>query len=89
MRDGDDFVRITTSLKKEDGSRAIGTKLDRASPAFASVSGNKSFSGLAVLFGKQYITQYKPVTDASGSVIAILFVGIDISKEFAQMQNVF
>ncbi|MCA7000194.1 methyl-accepting chemotaxis protein [Dickeya solani] len=87
VRDGDDFVRITTSLKKEDGSRAIGTKLDRASPAFASVSGNKSFSGLAVLFGKQYITQYKPVTDASGSVIAILFVGIDISKEFAQMQK--
>ncbi|WP_038901965.1 methyl-accepting chemotaxis protein [Dickeya dadantii] len=87
VRDGDDFVRITTSLKKEDGSRAIGTKLDRASPAFAHVSGNKSFSGLAVLFGKQYITQYKPVTDASGSVIAILFVGIDISKEFAQMQK--
>ncbi|WOA52974.1 methyl-accepting chemotaxis protein [Dickeya solani] len=87
VRDGDDFVRITTSLKKEDGSRAIGTRLDRASPAFASVSGNKSFSGLAVLFGKQYITQYKPVTDASGSVIAILFVGIDISKEFAQMQK--
>ncbi|MCI4214510.1 Cache 3/Cache 2 fusion domain-containing protein [Dickeya dianthicola] len=87
VRDGDDFVRITTSLKKEDSSRAIGTKLDRASPAFAPVSGNKSFSGLAVLFGKQYITQYKPVTDASGSVIAILFVGIDISKEFAQMQK--
>ncbi|SLM64404.1 MULTISPECIES: methyl-accepting chemotaxis protein [Dickeya] len=87
VRDGDDFVRITTSLKKEDGSRAIGTKLDRTSPAFASVSANKVFSGLAVLFGKQYITQYKPVTDASGNVIAILFVGIDISKEFAQMQK--
>ncbi|ACZ78213.1 methyl-accepting chemotaxis protein [Dickeya parazeae] len=87
VRDGDDFVRITTSLKKEDGSRAIGTKLDRASPAFAPVSSNKSFSGLAVLFGKQYITQYKPVTDASGNVIAILFVGIDISKEFALMQK--
>ncbi|QDX29039.1 methyl-accepting chemotaxis protein [Dickeya poaceiphila] len=87
VRDGDDFVRIATSLKKEDGSRAIGTKLDRTSPAFTSVSGNNAFSGLAVLFGKQYITQYQPVTDASGNVIAILFVGIDISKEFALMQK--
>ncbi|MGM3174662.1 methyl-accepting chemotaxis protein [Dickeya lacustris] len=87
VRDGDDFVRITTSLKKEDGARAIGTKLDRTSPAFAAITENKVFSGLAVLFGKQYITQYKPVTGSGGNVIAILFVGIDISKEFAQMQK--
>ena len=34
VRDGDDFVRVTTSLKKEDGSRAVGTLLDRSHPAY-------------------------------------------------------
>lgn len=29
---GDDFVRVTTSVKKENGERAVGTQLDRASP---------------------------------------------------------
>lgn len=31
---GDDFVRISTSLKKEDGSRAMGTFLGKKSPAY-------------------------------------------------------
>ncbi|ACS84603.1 methyl-accepting chemotaxis protein [Musicola paradisiaca] len=87
VRDGDDFVRVTTSLKKEDGTRAIGTKLDRESPAYAPVTGNRVYRGLTTLFGKQYITQYQPVSDHTGNVIAILFVGVDISKEFTQMQQ--
>jgi methyl-accepting chemotaxis protein len=32
-RDGDDFIRITTSVRKQDGQRAIGTPLDRSQPA--------------------------------------------------------
>ena len=33
VADGEDFVRVTTSVKKENGDRAVGTQLDRASPA--------------------------------------------------------
>jgi methyl-accepting chemotaxis protein len=86
-RHGDDFIRITTSLKKQDGSRAIGTLLDRASPAYKQIMAGNSFHGLANLFGKQYITEYQPVTDAKGQIIAILFVGIDIGREYAQMRE--
>ena len=64
VRNGDDFVRVTTSLKKQDGSRAIGTLLDRKSPAYALVASGRIYTGLATLFGKRYITQYKPVSDA-------------------------
>ncbi|TKC81319.1 HAMP domain-containing protein [Trinickia terrae] len=87
-RTGDDFVRVTTSLRKQDGSRAIGTLLDRKSPAYASLMAGKVFSGLATLFGKRYITQYKPVTDASGKLVGALFVGVDVSKEIAAVQDV-
>ncbi|WP_395004735.1 Cache 3/Cache 2 fusion domain-containing protein, partial [Undibacterium sp.] len=34
VRDGDDFIRITTSHKKENGARAIGTMMDRTHPAY-------------------------------------------------------
>ena len=40
-RTGDDFVRVTTSLKKQDGTRAIGTLLDRKGPAYAPVLAGK------------------------------------------------
>lgn len=87
VRDGDDFVRITTSLKKEDGSRAIGTKLDRESPAYSLIMKGDSYSGLATLFGKQYITRYQPIPDSTGKIIGILFVGVDITKQFTVMQQ--
>ncbi|CAM2196638.1 methyl-accepting chemotaxis protein II, aspartate sensor receptor [Paraburkholderia kururiensis] len=85
VRSGDDFVRVTTSLKKQDGSRAIGTLLDRKGPAYGPVLAGRTFTGLAPLFGKRYITQYKPVMDAAGRVIGALFVGVDVG---AQIQSV-
>ncbi|XTZ37964.1 methyl-accepting chemotaxis protein [Salmonella enterica] len=87
VRSGDDFVRIATSLRKENGDRAIGTKLDRASPAFTPVMKGDVYRGLALLFGKRYITQYQPVKDSSGVTIAILFVGVDISRSWEVMRN--
>ncbi|MFL9857461.1 Cache 3/Cache 2 fusion domain-containing protein [Paraburkholderia madseniana] len=86
-RSGDDFVRVTTSLKKQDGSRAIGTLLDRKAPAYGLIMANKSYTGLAALFGKRLITQYRPITDASGRVIGALFVGVNVDKEIQSVQD--
>ncbi|CAG9191935.1 Methyl-accepting chemotaxis protein [Paraburkholderia tropica] len=86
-RSGDDFVRVTTSLKKQDGSRAIGTLLDRKGPAYEPIVGGRSFAGLAQLFGKQYITEYRPITDASGKVIGALFVGVDVDKQIDAIKS--
>jgi len=77
VRSGDDFIRISTSLTKQDGSRAIGTLLDRQSPAYARIMAGQPYVGRALLFERFYMTQYTPVRDSSGRVIAILFVGFD------------
>ncbi|MGL4429469.1 MAG: methyl-accepting chemotaxis protein [Silvania sp.] len=87
VRSGDDFVRVATSLRKENGDRAIGTVLDPASPAWAVVTQGEVYRGLAPLFGKRYITQYQPVKDAGGQVIAIIFVGIDITHSWNAMRE--
>jgi methyl-accepting chemotaxis protein len=84
---GDDFVRISTSVKKENGERAVGTVLDHASPAYAAVREGKTYVGLATLFGKQFITQYDPVKDAAGRVIGVLYVGVDISADLVALKS--
>nr|MBP8287871.1 Cache 3/Cache 2 fusion domain-containing protein [Rhodoferax sp.] len=61
VRSGDDFVRISTSLKNDQGERAIGTLLDRTHPGYQAVAAGNSFVGLATLFGRQYMTQYDPI----------------------------
>ena len=88
VRSGDDFIRISTSLTKQDGSRAIGTVLDRQGPAYSRVVGGQTYIGRAVLFDRSYMTQYSPVRDASGKVIAVLFIGFDYTDEQnAQFDN--
>lgn len=82
-----EFIRISTSLRKEDGERAIGTQLDHSSPAWQPIQKGEVFRGVALLFGKRYITQYQPVRDDAGRVIAILFVGVDITKQYAVIRQ--
>ena len=86
-RDGDDFVRVSTSVKKEDGSRATGTRLGKDHPAYASLKEGKPFSGKATLFGRQYMTQYDPIKDGSGQIIGIHFVGIDIMNSLEYLKE--
>ncbi len=84
---GDEFVRISTSLKKQDGERAIGTQLDHNHPSYAPLRAGQRFVGMATLFGKQYITQYDPVRDAGGKVVGVLFIGLDISKNLVMLKE--
>ncbi len=81
VKSGDDFVRISTSLKKEDGSRAVGTALDRAHPGYARLMAGESYSGMAILFGKQFMTKYDPIKDTQGKVIGASYVGADFSNQ--------
>ncbi|MCA1325167.1 methyl-accepting chemotaxis protein [Herbaspirillum sp. alder98] len=84
---GDDFVRVSTSLKKENGERAIGTLLDRAHPGYAALREDRPYTGLATLFGKQYITKYVPVKDAGNRIVGALYVGIDISPNVKALRD--
>ena len=88
VRSGEDFIRVSTSLTKQDGNRAIGTLLDHAHPAYARLMAGQSYVGRALLFDRSYMTQYTPVRDSSGKVIAVLFVGFDYTDaQNAQFEN--
>ncbi|MBX8533983.1 methyl-accepting chemotaxis protein [Pseudomonas cichorii] len=88
VRSGDDFIRISTSLSKQDGTRAIGTVLDRKGPAYERLMAGQGYVGKAVLFERYYMTQYSPVRDSGGKIIAALFVGFDYTDaQNAQFEN--
>jgi len=82
-----EFVRRTTNVKKENGDRAVGTKLAPDHPAQAIVRAGQTYKGPAVLFGKSFMTAYQPVFDAAGKVIGILYVGIPTDPLDAMLQH--
>jgi methyl-accepting chemotaxis protein-2 (aspartate sensor receptor) len=86
-RSGRDFVRISTSLKKEDGSRAIGTLLDHEHPGYKQLLDGRPYRGPAVLFGRNYMTSYEPIRDNDGQVIGVLYVGNEISQDMDVLKH--
>lgn len=77
-------MRVSTNVKKPDGSRAVGTPLAK-NPAYDAIFGQgKPYRGSADILGTPFFTAYDPILDANGKVIGILYVGLKKS-EFLQI----
>lgn len=77
---GDTFV--STNLLKEDGGRAIGSKLQGAAYNAVFIEG-RSYRGEAELLGIPYFTAYDPIRNSQGETIGALYVGVKKSDFFA------
>jgi methyl-accepting chemotaxis protein len=86
VRSGADFIRITTSLHKQDGSRAVGTKLDHQSPAYAALLAGQNYHGMVHLFGRDYMSGYRPIHDGSGAMVGALFIGFDVTEPLQHLK---
>jgi hypothetical protein len=75
VKNGDEFVRVATNVKKDDGSRAIGTILDPKGKAIESIRKGEAFYGEVDILGKPYVAGYKPIWDSSKALIGIYYVG--------------
>ncbi|MDX1809854.1 MAG: Cache 3/Cache 2 fusion domain-containing protein, partial [Sulfurospirillaceae bacterium] len=82
-----DFVRVNTSLRREDGKRALGTYLGSSSPAYKKIMQKQSYIGMTRLFGKNYITVYRPLFDYDKKLIGILFIGYDFSNGLQALKS--
>jgi methyl-accepting chemotaxis protein len=79
VKDGNNFIRVSTNVMKADGTRAIGTQLDPKGKAIASITQGNSFYGVVDILGKPYYTGYEPLKDINGNTIGVWYVGYPIS----------
>ncbi|MGA1940119.1 methyl-accepting chemotaxis protein [Arcobacter sp. YIC-310] len=86
VKKGEDFIRVSTSLQKQNGKRAIGTKLNKNHPGYKKVLQGKDYLGKAILFGKAYMTKYIPLIK-NNKIIGIAFIGFDISKDIKDLEE--
>ena len=71
----DGFLRISTTIQKKDGSKAIGTYIPNDSPVAQSVLKGETYRGRAFVVNDWYLTVYEPIT-INGEVKGMLYVGI-------------
>lgn len=68
-------IRVSTSVKKEDGSRAVGTRMSE-NVAQTTLTEGQSFFGKADVAGIWNQAAYEPIKDAKGEIIGAFFVGV-------------
>jgi len=78
-------LRISTNVKAEDGSRAIGTRVAENVYEQVLVRG-LPWIDRAFVVNNWYITAYEPIKDISGKIIGILYVGI-LEEKFTDMRQ--
>jgi hypothetical protein len=74
VRQGDEFVRVSTNVLTPEGKRGIGTQLAR-NPAFEALSAGKQFCGPIDVLGTAFDACYNPIRDGAGKVIGASYIG--------------
>lgn len=70
-------VRIATTVKDDEGKRAISTVISDKVRAVTLATG-EPFRGEAIVVNQQYLTAYDPIKDAAGKTVGILYVGVPL-----------
>ncbi|MCS7336902.1 MAG: cache domain-containing protein [Verrucomicrobiae bacterium] len=80
-----DDLRISTNVRNQDGTRAIGTRLSEE--VYNRVIGEgKQWIGRAFVVNDWYITAYEPIRDLAGRNIGILYVGL-LEQKYADLHR--
>jgi methyl-accepting chemotaxis protein len=82
-----DEVRVSTSVRLDDGERAWGTPAADAIQK-AVLADGKQYVGEASVVGRPYQTSYTPLLDPQGKTVGMLFVGFPLAT-YQQAQTTF
>lgn len=88
MNEAGDLLRVATNILKADGKRAVGTYIPRSSVVAQTVKSGETYRGTAYVVSAWYLTQYRPIKDASGKVLGCLYVGI-LQEGVEELRNAF
>jgi methyl-accepting chemotaxis protein len=69
------LLRVSTNVRRLDGSRAVGTYIPENSPVYKTVMAGETYRGIAYVVNAWYITAYQPVKTLRGEVVAVIYVG--------------
>ena len=74
VKDGDEFVRVSTNVLTPEGKRGVGTQLAR-NDAYKAVIKGQQFCGAIDVLGTAFDACYNPIKDMGGKVVGVSYVG--------------
>jgi len=80
VKQGNDFIRVSTNIKNDNNTRTIGTTLEKDSDAYKALISGEDYKGDAEILNSNYKTAYRCLKNSSGDIVGAYFVGTDTYK---------
>ena len=74
VKDGEEFVRVSTNVLTAEGKRGVGTALAH-NKAYEAVAKGESFCGAIDVLGTAFDACYNPIKDSGDKVVGVSYVG--------------
>ncbi|MBC8056310.1 MAG: Cache 3/Cache 2 fusion domain-containing protein [Rhizobiales bacterium] len=74
VKDGDEFVRVSTNVLTPEGKRGVGTQLAR-NKAYEAVIKGGQYCGPIDVLGTAFDACYNPIKDAGGKLVGVSYIG--------------
>ncbi|MES2990424.1 MAG: Cache 3/Cache 2 fusion domain-containing protein [Pseudomonadota bacterium] len=74
VKDGDEFVRVSTNVLTPEGKRGVGTQLAR-NKAYEAVIKGTQYCGPIDVLGTAFDACYNPIKDAGGKLVGVSYIG--------------
>ena len=79
VKDGNEYIRITSSLMNEDGERILLDNISASGEIYKNIENKSKFIGLEKIAGKNYMSVYTPII-REGEILGALYIGYDFTK---------
>ncbi|PLY08874.1 MAG: hypothetical protein C0625_01550 [Arcobacter sp.] len=86
VKDKDEYIRITSSLKNENDERILLDKIDANTETYKNIEKKEKFIGLEKIAGKDYMSVYSPIIK-NDEIIGVLYIGYDFTKGLETLKN--
>ncbi len=74
VKDGSEFVRVSTNVLTPEGKRGVGTQLAH-NKAYEAVIKGESYCGPIDVLGTAFDACYNPIKDGVGKIIGVSYIG--------------
>ena len=81
------FIRVSTTVKNNDGSKAVNSFINNESDVVKNTSDGETYFGRAFVVNDWYLTAYKPLL-INNEIIGLLFIGTP-EKNMTEIQEIF
>ena len=72
----DKLMRVATTIKNFDGSRAVGTTIDRDDEIYKKIIAGEKYFGRSFVVNQWYVAIYSPIFDSMGTPLGAFYLGL-------------